>query len=278
MKPLVNHLVQLQELVMIREEQRVAGREKHLKGLNESIAEMMEKLPAPVSLQFNKLLKRDANVVVPMSDSGCSVCGMKLPRSQVQAVKLEEEIQYCPTCARILFTDPEAARNVQRKQKRYEARKSGIARFSDEALMIPKLEAKNCEEAIRELAQLMAENGYIDRGERLVEEALSRESVLSTAVDHGLAFPHVRGVEGGGLTLAMGLSKKGIRFDEGRRELTRIVFFMVIPTAASAFYLKLLAGLTESFMDDARRDELLACKDAASMWKCVVKATRRTVK
>jgi mannitol/fructose-specific phosphotransferase system IIA component (Ntr-type) len=278
MKPLVNHLVQLQELVMIREEQKDAGRDTHLKGLNASIAEMTAKLPAPVRLQFGKLLKRDPNVVVPMADSGCSACGMKLPRSQVQAVKLEDEMQYCPSCARILFVDLEAARNVQRKMKRYEVRKSGIARFSDQALMIPNMAAKTCDEAIEEMAALMESEGYVDRGAKLSEEALGRESVLSTAVDHGLAFPHVRGVEGGGLTLAMGLSPKGFRFDPSRRELTRIVFMIVIPTAASAFYLKLLAGLTETFMDDERRKELLATKDASAMWKTVVKATRRTVK
>ena len=50
-------------------------------------------------------------------------------------------------------------------------------------------------------------------------------------------------MEGGGLTLAMGLSSKGIKFGGPARSLTRIVFLIVIPSAASAFYLKLLAGL-----------------------------------
>ena len=60
----------------------------------------------------------------------------------------------------------------------------------------------------------------------LIEEALRREAILSTAVDHGLAFPHVRGVEGGGLALALGVSEKGIDFGGLAKSKTRLVFFI----------------------------------------------------
>ena len=96
--------------------------------------------------------------------------------------------------------------------------------------------------------------------------ALNRESMASTAVDHALAFPHVRGVEGGGLTLTLGIHKKGIKFDPSSRKLTRIFFFMVIPTAASAFYLKLLAGLTQAFRKEENRERLLEAKTEEDLW------------
>jgi mannitol/fructose-specific phosphotransferase system IIA component (Ntr-type) len=111
-----------------------------------------------------------------------------------------------------------------------------------------------------------------------VEHALQREAIVSTAVDHGLAFPHVRGVEGGGLTLACGLSRKGIPFGEEDKKPTKILFFMVIPTAASAFYLKLLAGLAESFTDAENRKAVLAAKDQDELWKALSKVTRATIK
>ena len=55
----------------------------------------------------------------------------------------------------------------------------------------------------------MADNKFISNADSLVAAAMDREAVLSTAMDD-VAFPHVRGVEGGALTLAMGVSKKGI--------------------------------------------------------------------
>jgi len=88
----------------------------------------------------------------------------------------------------------------------------------------------------------------------------------------------VRGVEGGALTLAVGLSKKGIHFDGPKGELTHIVFFLVIPTAASAFYLKLLAGLTETFMEEDARKALLDAPDTTAMWKTLTKVTRKAIK
>lgn len=48
--------------------------------------------------------------------------------------------------------------------------------------------------------------------------------------------------------------------------------------AASAFYLKLLAGLTETFMNPENRKALLVPKDAEALWKVLVKVTRSTIK
>jgi mannitol/fructose-specific phosphotransferase system IIA component (Ntr-type) len=79
------------------------------------------------------------------------------------------------------------------------------------------------------------------------------------------------------LTLGLGLSAKGIRFDGHEKALTRIVFFMVIPTAASAFYLKLLAGLAETLADSDSRKALMAEEAPEKLWKVLVKLTKKTV-
>jgi mannitol/fructose-specific phosphotransferase system IIA component (Ntr-type) len=144
--------------------------------------------------------------------------------------------------------------------------------------MIPDLQATTRDDVIAELGHLMDEQGFVDKGDRLVEEALRRESVLSTATEHGLAFPHARGVEGGGLALALGISGKGINFDGGKKKLCKIIFFMAIPTAASAFYLKLLAGLAETFTEADARKALMAEKDPDKLWKALVKVTRKHIK
>ena len=85
----------------------------------------------------------------------------------------------------------------------------------------------------------------------------------------------MRGVEGGGLCLAMGVSKKGIDWD-GQK--VNIVFLSAIPVAVSAFYLRLMSGLMQSFSKAAARKSLLEAKDSASLWKALCKATRTTVK
>ncbi len=278
MHPVCNQLIQLQELTQVREEHRVAGDSAHLEQINAAIKSMTAQLPADVRVTCEKLKAKDSNVIVPMSDGNCSVCGMQLPRSGVQQVKLAETVQSCPNCARFLYAPAAIVRNVRKRPGRFDKPKPGVARFSSETLMVSNLKAKDKEGAITELAELMEKSGFVDKGDVLIEEALRREALYSTAVDHGLAFPHVRGVEGGALTLAVGLSRKGIMFDGSEDEPTHIVFFLVIPTAANAFYLKLLAGLTETYMSKSARDALLGCEDAASMWKTIIKTTRKYIK
>lgn len=280
MHPVANHLIQLQELTLVREEQQVAvgGDGGHLQQLEESIEIMRLKLPDPVRVLFGKLTTKDRNVIVPVVDNLCAACRMQLPISLVQQVRMAKEVHCCPNCARYLYTPESTVRNTQRRPGRFEVQKPGISRFSSPALMISSLKGKDRDSVIEELAMRLESEGFVDKGAALVEDALRRETLFSTAVDHALAFPHVRGVEGGALTLAVGMSPKGIHFDGTKGPLSRVFFFMVIPTAASPFYLKLLAGLTETFMVAEARETLLACQTDADMWKALVKLTRKAIK
>ena len=180
-------------------------------------------------------------------------------------------------CTRLLYFEDGLPRNVGKAPRRSEPRKVGIARFSASTLMIPRLAATTREEAIQELATKMQEASFVDDAGKLVDAALKREAIVSTALDHSLAFPHVRGVEGGGLTLGLGISAKGIKFDGHDKGPTKIIFFMVIPTAASAFYLKLLAGLAETFSDADARKALMAEESPEKLWKALIKLTKKTI-
>lgn len=280
MQAVVNHLIQLQELILIRDEQKIhSGGEctAHLEELDKSIAAMAAQLPEDVRMRLDRLVKKDRNVMAPITNGVCAACGMMLPISQVQAVRMLREIHNCPNCARMLYCPETGARRVSKAESRLAPPKAGVSRFSSEALMIPKLAAKDFEGAIGELAKAMEAAGFVERADMLVEPALRREAIISTVVDHGLAFPHVRGIEGGGLALALGLSREGIKAPNGSAT-AKIIFFIVIPTAASAFYLKLLAGLTETFRKDEARKAVLAEKDREGLWKQLVRQTRASIK
>ncbi|MFT5239329.1 MAG: PTS system nitrogen regulatory IIA component [Candidatus Promineifilaceae bacterium] len=277
MHPVVNHLIQLQELQLIRDEQRVTAKGKSLTELDASIKTMTANLPAETRVLYTKLQKRDHISVTTVRDSMCTGCGLLLAISFVQQVRMEKEILTCPNCSRVLYNPERIIRRMEKGPRRVATRKPGLSRFSSHSLIIPRLKAKTKEEAILELATSMAEVGFVDNAENMTAEALARESVLSTAVDHGMAFPHVRGIDGGGLSLALGLSPKGINFDNDG-PLSKIIFLISIPTAASAFYLKLLAGLMETFRQAEARKTLMAENDPEKVWKTLIKLTRTTIK
>ncbi len=277
MHPKINHLIQLQELSLIRAEQKAHRHGHRLEELDASVADLTSQLPADVQALVMRMQKRDSIIIVPMTNGICTACGMRLPTSHVQQVKVSDQLQVCPVCTRLLYFEDGLPRNVGKAPRRSEPRKVGIARFSASTLMIPRLAATTREEAIQELATKMQEASFVDDAGKLVDAALKREAIVSTALDHSLAFPHVRGVEGGGLTLGLGISAKGIKFDGHDKGPTKIIFFMVIPTAASAFYLKLLAGLAETFSDADARKALMAEESPEKLWKALIKLTKKTI-
>ena len=273
MHRIINHLVQLQELMVARAQQEASAADARLAQLDASIQTLIGELPKDVAERFGKLEKKGLLGIVPIANGVCSACGMALPVSLVHAVHAAEALHHCPNCARLLYYTESLPRHVGRRKRRSEPPKVGIERFSSTELMIPKLASTERDDVIGELCSKLEAEGFVDNGAKLREEALKREAIVSTAVEQGLAFPHVRGVEGGGLTLALGLSPKGVKFGPSR-SLTRIVFFMVIPTAASAFYLKLLAGLSQVFQKDENREKLLEADTPEKLWKTLVRLTK----
>lgn len=277
MKSQLNILNQLQELVLTRDEHHRVGDGSHMDSLDQSIDALTGKLdPQPKAL-FQRLYKKDHIVMSPMVNGCCAVCGMRLPISQMQQVRLAKTLQTCASCGRMIYNEEDdAPRSTAEPPARGEPRKTGISRFSAEELMICDLKSDTPEGAIRELADVMVANRFVSNADALVAAAMERESILSTAMGDGLAFPHVRGVEGGGLTLALGVSRDGIVYD-GDGEKVNFIFFSVIPVAVSAFYLRLMSGLTDSFAKKENRNLLMAAKTPTELWKALMRATRHAI-
>ena len=275
---LINQLIQLQELIAAKMQKKVSMQNARLDELEKSIAALSADISPSVKTHINRLLQKNPEAIVSVVNGNCSGCGMALTKSLVQAVIKAENLNRCPNCTRFLF---EPVYKIERDKvtRQYgETQKSGIERYTSPELMIMPLKGSSPDEVIGHLSNRMAENGFTKNPEQLKELALQREAIVSTAVDNGLAFPHVRGVEGGGLAMTVGISKKGIKFDPSRRSLTRIFFFVVIPTATSAFYLKLISQLSRTFRDKEARELLINAKDEVDLWKNFIKSTKKTLK
>lgn len=277
MQPVINLLVQLQELIVARDQQEAGMPGAQLDQLDASIAQLTKEIPADVGVKFSSLLKKKSLAIVPVVNGVCTACGMTLPVSLVHHVHAAEKIYQCPACACLLFYRALAARNTRKAPRRSDPPKVGIERFSADVLMIPALEGTDRDSVLAEMCQKMAAEGFVDAPEKLLESALKREAIISTAVENGLAFPHVRCIEGGALTLALGIAPKAIKFDPAGKATTRIIFFMVIPTAASAFYLKLLSGLAQVFQKPESREKLLEADTPEKLWKALMKTTRQVI-
>ncbi len=275
---LINQLIQLQELVVADMQKKAAMPKARLEELEKSIAALGSDLPQQVKTHFNRLLQKHPEAIVPVSSDTCAGCGMGLTRSLVNAVHKAEQLHRCLNCTRFLYY-PEQLIERERTSRVYgEARKVGISRFTSPELMVVSLKGTTPEEVLGEICTRMADEGFVADGEHLLDLALQREAIVSTAVDSGIAFPHVRGVEGGGMTMLVGIHKKGVKFGGPGRTLTRVFFFMAIPTATSAFYLKLVSGLACIFREKEAREALLSAQTEEELWKVLIKTTKKMIK
>lgn len=274
---IVKHLIQLQDMIAARAQQQVAQPKKKLAGLDKNIKTLSDELSPELHSSFTRLVQKNIEALAPVIGENCSGCGFALTKTMVNNINGGAgELSRCPNCTRILYA-PDVPLTRRTLRRRYgDPVKRGIERFTAPELMLHKLQGSTADEVLMEICENMCTEGYVEDCEVLHEAAMRREAIVSTAVGGAMAFPHIRGVEGGGLTLSVGISKKGIDF--GGTTKTKIFFYMVIPTAASAFYLKLLAGLTQAFASAADREPLLKARSREDLWDALVKGTRKMVK
>lgn len=275
MKDQIDVLKELQERVLIKGGVcAFAGMQDFVR--NEAkIAEIEAQLDLQCVTIYRRLAKKGPVFVASVSGGVCAGCGMSVPSAVQQAARLGETIVLCPHCSRILYDDREdAVRGTNGGRRTATKSTATLARFSDEELVESDLAGLTPEAVIAELAMPMQRRGFIEDAETLVAAALRREALMPTAMENGIAWPHVR-MEGGPLTVAIGRSRLG--FDWRGRKV-RYVFLAAIPVASSGFYAKLMAGIIRAFDDAKKRGWVEAATDRGTLWRAILKATRVTTK
>ena len=119
------------------------------------------------------------------------------------------------------------------------------------------LHAANEEEAIRAVTGRLAHHPGVKDVQRLAAQVLEREKLSTTALGHGVAFPHARTPEVTEIVVAVGRSREGVVF---RASGARVHFLFVIGTPPDrvAQYLALVGRLARLLKEEGVRAQLLA--------------------
>jgi len=280
MKKQLEILGKIQEASLTRAECAARGDTVHAEALTEEINALEARLEPRIRALYSRLSASRPLFMAAVHNGNCSGCGMQVPVSAMRMLRVSEHLVTCTTCGRILYENAGAiasARQAGAVDDDNVPKVRGIARFSSAALMVPQLKAKTPRDAILTLSRTMGENGFVSDGDELARLALEREAVLSTFMGESTAAPHVRGVEGGSLAFALGISQEGITWDDSGEKVNFIVL-SAIPSAGSAFFLKLMSDLMAVFRRKTGRAALLAAADPEEVWKVLDRATRRAIR
>jgi mannitol/fructose-specific phosphotransferase system IIA component (Ntr-type) len=131
-----------------------------------------------------------------------------------------------------------------------------LADLLDENDVTLQLRSRKAGNALREIVQLLTNNGKIDNAEKFLEQVLVREQAHPSVVEYSVAFPHARTDFVDQIVIGIGRSRAGIPFGESGAR-ARLIFVIGVPERLVNDYLICVGTLARLVKDDATRSALL---------------------
>jgi PTS system nitrogen regulatory IIA component len=111
-------------------------------------------------------------------------------------------------------------------------------------------------EALRELANELAQAEPELEPEALLTVLTEREALQSTGIGDGVAIPHGKVAGLSRLVASFARSRPGVEFEAIDGQRTHLFFLLVVPEHAGGMHLKALARISRFFRDAAFRKAL----------------------
>jgi PTS system nitrogen regulatory IIA component len=130
--------------------------------------------------------------------------------------------------------------------------------YFKESLCIFELFADNKHDALSEMVDHICQELNIKDKGIILEMLLNRESLGSTAIGKGVAFPHGRTLAVQELTLLFAKSAKGVDFDAVDKKPTNLFFLIIAPPQdKDNLYLQVLGQMVDLIKDETSRNKFL---------------------
>jgi mannitol/fructose-specific phosphotransferase system IIA component (Ntr-type) len=133
---------------------------------------------------------------------------------------------------------------------------TALSELLDEKQVILRLRSRKLPNALREIIQLLAQNGKIDHAARFFEQVLAREQPHPSVVENGVAFPHARTDLVDQIVIGIGRSRAGIPIGPNQQR-AQLLFVIGVPERLVNDYLICVGALVRLVKNDAIRSALL---------------------
>ena len=133
---------------------------------------------------------------------------------------------------------------------------TALSELLDEKQVILRLRSRKLPNALREIIQLLAQNGKIDHAERFFEQVLAREQAHLSVVENGVTFPHARTDLVDQIVIGIGRSRAGISIGANQQR-AQLLFVIGVPERLVNDYLICVGTLARLVKDEGVRAALL---------------------
>ncbi len=143
-----------------------------------------------------------------------------------------------------------------------------ILEFFSRRAIVPNLRARDKHEAIRELCAVAAEETQMPPVEDLYQAVISREDVIGTAIEEGVAIPHARIADVTTPLIVIGRSREGIDWNSPDGQPTHLVFMIITPQDEDWIQLQVLRHIAVTLKEESNRACLMRQTDVDGLWHC----------
>lgn len=144
-----------------------------------------------------------------------------------------------------------------------------ISEILNKDLLILDLQSKNKKGVLEELAAVLVDQGKLSDLERVVEVLLDREKLGSTGIGDGIAIPHGKIKDLGGVVASFGRSRAGVDFESIDQKSTHLFFLLVAPENSAGVHLKALARISRLLKDPSFRRRLMEAESREELFQII---------
>lgn len=131
------------------------------------------------------------------------------------------------------------------------------------------LKSTTKKEVMEELASMLKDE--VINFDGFYEDLIKREDAGSTAMEYGLAIPHVRSANIEGFKIAIGISKDGIDCESIDGKKTRIFFLIATNNQQNDYHLEALATIVKMVSSEMIVDVLTSTKSKEGLISLIKK-------
>lgn len=132
-----------------------------------------------------------------------------------------------------------------------------------------KWRAEGKEKLLDELVGILEHDARIGNRKKLLEDFINRERKASTAIGHGVAFPHIRSMQAKEFMMGFARSTNGYDFGALDGEPAHLFFVMAAPPYDDKLYLRVFQTLSEMLHEESFRQELMEVKSPGEVIRAI---------
>jgi PTS system fructose-specific IIC component len=147
---------------------------------------------------------------------------------------------------------------------------NSIASLFEERFCIFNLRSRKKSSVLQEMVRHLKAEGRITDEHFILEMLKNRESLGSTGLGNGVAFPHGRSIAINGLTVLFARSAAGVDFESLDGKPAHIFFLILAPSEKGAeAYLALLSELISLVQKPDKLEAMREARDFESLMKII---------